>query len=63
MKIVEIILTEKINPKECWSEEMSASQILAEIDMTAQPPEDANRKETVFRRYIVTGKQIGRAHV
>lgn len=50
MKIVEIILTEKVNPNECWSEEMSASQILAEIGMTAQPPEDTNRRETVFRR-------------
>lgn len=49
MKIEEIILR-KNRDNECWSEDLSADQILAEVGLPPTDPIGSNQRETIFRR-------------
>ena len=56
MKISEVILPNIIDflsedqNTNCWSEELTADQILAEVGLSSSNQTDSNQRETVFRR-------------
>ena len=56
MKISEVILPNIIDflsedqDTNCWSEELTADQILAEVGLSSGNQTDSNQRETVFRR-------------